>query len=240
MKIVGVAAPARVRFLAAVASAAGALALGGCTIAVPVPGPTATVAPPSTFAAPTIQAGHDAAAVAAKNMTFPAGTTLSRNVPVGYNDILGQGGYSGSGAPAPPEWKLLKNNVAGQTLYSNTAGCQLAYWATSNQGPLITPGDDLASTRKLMAYLIPSVVPESLKPAELPWSAEAGKGNRTISFLSYGTKASKGVPASTVWGRLLGTAGTGLVVSLACPTDALLASTTPRVMDKLSVAPPAN
>ena len=46
--------------------------------------------------------------------------------------------------------------------------------------------------------------------------------------------------ASTVWARMLGTADTALVVSLACPTDALLAATTPELMAKLSVAPPSN
>ncbi|WP_146238810.1 hypothetical protein [Arthrobacter livingstonensis] len=243
MKNLGEAGPFRGRAmgLAAVA-AASALALGGCTIAVPAPRPTATVqpTPTATFAVPTIQAGHDAAAVAAKNMTFDAGRTLSPNVPVGFNDVLGQSADSTSGTALPPEWKLLKNNVAGQTQYSDAAGCKVAYWVTSNQGPLISSGDDLTSTQNLMKYLIPSVVPDALKDATLPWVAEAGKKGRGISVLSYTTKGSKGGMASRVWGRLLGTSGTGLVVTLACPTDAFLASTTPRVMAKLSVAPPAN
>ncbi len=235
-------APVRNRILGVTAAAvAGVLALGGCTVTVPAPVPPAGVqaTPPATYAAPTTRAGHDAAAVAARDMTFAAGNLLSPNVPVGYNDLLGRSDYA-STAAAVPEWKQLKDNVAGQVRYSNGAGCQLAHWVTTNQGPLVTPGDDLASTQKLMEYLIPSVVPDSLRQARLPWAPEAGGRGRTISFQSYTAKASEGVAASTVWGRMLGTAGTGLVVTLSCPTDGLLASTTPRVMAKLAVAPPAS
>ncbi|MGA7203251.1 MAG: hypothetical protein WBX27_01325 [Specibacter sp.] len=226
----------------AVAALFGASVLAGCTIAVPAPAPTQATAttPPPTYAAPTTQAGHDAAAVAAKDMGFAAGTTLSPNVPVGFSDALGQPEASDSATPPPPEWTLRTNNVAGRMQYTNAAGCTLAYWVATNQGPLITPGDDKASTENLMKYLIPSVVPSSLTDAALPWVAEAGKKGRTIAFLGHGTKAAKGVPASIVWGRMLGTAGTGLLVTLSCPTDALLASTTPRVLAKLSVAPPSS
>lgn len=226
----------------ALALALGVPLMAGCSVSVPVPAPTKATAPTPvpTYAAPTTQAGHDAAAVAAKNMGFAAGTTLSPNVPVGFSDALGQPAASDSATPAPPEWTLKVNNVAGRTQYSNAGGCTLAYWVTANQGPLITEGDDKASTGRLIAYLIPSVVPSSLTEAQLPWVGEAGKKGPTIAFMGFHTKAAKGVPASTVWGRVLGTAGTGLVVSLSCPTDALLASTTPRAMAKLSVAPPAN
>ncbi len=222
--------------------ALGAGVLGGCTIAVPVAPPsesTRATAPPS-YAAPTVQAGHDAAAVAAQNMGFEAGTTLSPNIAVGFSDILGQADNAYDVAPVPAEWTLVKNNVAGQTQYANAAGCKVAYWVSANQGPLITSGDDRASSADLMKYLIPSLVPDSLKETSLPWVAEAGKPGPVITFLGYGTRSAAGVDASSVWGRMLGTAGTGLLVSLACPTDELLATTTPRVFTKLSVAPPSN
>lgn len=219
-----------------------AAGLSACTIAIPDPAPTAveTTAAP-TYAPPTVVAGHDAAAVAAAPMTFAAGNTLQPGAPVGFSDALGQPTEGDPmSTPGPPEWKLLKKNVAGQTQYSNAAGCLLAHWTTANQGPLIAPGDDLASTTSLMTYLIPSVTESALSEAKLPWVEQAGKKGPAISFLAFNTKAGKDVMASTVWARMLGTAGTGLVVTLACPTDDLLAATTPKMTAKLSVAPPSN
>ncbi|WP_343318071.1 hypothetical protein AAFM46_12310 [Arthrobacter sp. TMP15] len=217
-------------------------ALTGCSISVPSQSPPsiAPSAAPTSYAPPTIVPGHDAAAVAGAPMTFEAGKTLVPGVPVGFSDVLGQPPQEYSQTPGPPEWNLVKNNVAGQTQYTNAAGCQVAYWIATNQGPLITHGDDKSSTLELMKYLIPSVMEESLPEALLPWVAEAGKAGPLISFLSFGTKAGKDVMASTVWGRMLGSADTSLLVSLACPTDELLAATTPKVMAKLSVAPPSN
>lgn len=228
---------------AAVAAAALAVAVGlaGCSITIPNPEPavTGSPAPAPTFAPPTVVAGHDAKAVAAAPMSFEAGNTLSPGVPVGFSDILGApADYSET--PGPPEWKLLRANVAGQTQYSNAAGCQLAHWTTTNQGPLIEQGDDRASTVALMKYLVPSVIESSLTEAKLPWVAEAGSNGPAISFLAFQTKAGPGTMASTAWARLLGTANTGLLVTLACPTEDLLAATTPKVMAKLSVAPPSN
>lgn len=220
-----------------------AATMSGCTIAIPeapsAASESVSSAPPS-YAAPTVVAGHDAAAVAAAPMTFAAGNTLQAGVPVGFSDALGQPSEGTLGTPGPPVWKLIKNNVAGQTQYSNAAGCQLSHWTTANQGPLIADGDDKSSTSNLMKYLIPSVTESALSESTLPWVEEAGTKGQTIAFLSFTRKASKGVLASTVWGRILGTADTGLVVTLACPTDALLAETTAKVMTKLSVAPPSN
>lgn len=229
--------------IAAAGAAVLALAvLSGCSISIPAPAqPTAgqSAAPP-TYAPPTIVAGHDDAAVAAAPMTFEAGNTLMPGVPVAFSDILDQPPQDYAETPGPPEWKLVKKNVAGQTQYSNVSGCQLAHWITAKQGPLVTEGDDKASTVALMKYLIPSAMEGSLAEAKLPWAAEAGKAGQQISFLSFNTKAAKDVMASTVWGRMLGTADTGLVVNLACPTDELLAATAPKMMEKLSVAPPSN
>lgn len=221
---------------------AGVAGISGCSIAVPAPESTgvASATGQQSFAAPTVQAGHDAAAVAGKNMTFDAGVTLSPGVPVGYSDVFGETPGSYDSAPAAPEWTRTSNNVAGQSSYSNAAGCIAAYWTTTNQGPLIEAGDDRASTKKLFKYLIPSVVEDSLKEATLPWVTQAGKPGPSISFLRYDTHASEGVAASSVWARMLGTADTGLVVSLSCPSDELLAATTPAVMKKLSVVPPTS
>lgn len=173
-------------------------------------------------------------------MTFVAGSTLSPGVPVEFSDILGQPPQDYAETPGPPEWKLLRKNVAGQTQYGNADGCLLAHWTTTNQGPLITQGDDKASSAELLKYLIPSVMESGLSEAKLPWVGEAGKPGPGISFLAFNTQAAKGVMASTVWARMLGTADTGLLVTLACPSDALLAATTPKMMAKLSVAPPSN
>lgn len=229
--------------MAGVGVAAMALtALSGCTIAVPSPtSPTVaqSTAPPS-FAPPTIVAGYDAAAVAASPMTFAAGTALRANAPIEFGDVLGQPSQDHAETPGPPQWKLLKHKMAGQTQYSNAAGCQAAYWVATNQGPLITAGDDKSSTLQLMQYLIPSVLPDSLTETTLPWVAEAGTKGPGIAFLRHNTKAGKGVMASSVWARMLGNADTALLVSLACPTDALLAATTPELTAKLSVAPPSN
>ncbi len=216
-------------------------ALSGCTIAIPEPAPTdveTTAAP--TYAPPSVLAGHDAGAVAAAPMTFEAGKTLQFGEPVSFADALGQPTEGSMSTPGPPEWKILKNNVAGQSQYSNAGGCLLAYWTTSNQGPLIEAGDDKTSTTELMKYLIPSVTESSLHETTLPWAGEPGAKNPGISFLAFNTKAAKDVMASTLWARLLGNADTGLVATLACPTDALLTATTPKMMAKLSVAPPSN
>ncbi|MFQ4147149.1 hypothetical protein AAGW05_00390 [Arthrobacter sp. LAPM80] len=233
-------AAARTRIAAVALMAVAGLA--GCSITVPsTAAPTVSESTPArTYAPPSVQAGHDAAAVAAAPMTFAAGNTLSPGIAVKFSDNLGQSPQDYSETPVPPEWKIVTNTVAGRTQYTNAAGCLAAYWTTTNQGPLITAGDDKASTVAMMKYLIPSVMDESLIEAKLPWTAEAGKNGPAISFLGFHTKAAKDVMASTVWVRMLGTAGTGLLVSLACPSDALLASTTPQVMATLSVAPPSN
>lgn len=227
--------------LVAAALVAG-LALSGCTISLPAPEPTATgpSVPPPSFVPPTVVAGHDAKAVASKPMSFEAGKTLAAGVPVGYSSILDQPPQDYSETPGPPDWKVVAVNKAGETQYGNAAGCRLSTWTTTNQGPLIVQNDDKGSTLALMRYLIPSVVESALKADEWPWVAEAGKKGPTISFLSFSTKAGKGVMASTVWARMLGTADTGLLITLACPSDALLAQTTPKVKVKLSVAPPSN
>lgn len=228
--------------MAAAGAAAVALAvLTGCTITVPSPAPptAATSTAPPSFAPPTIVAGHNAAAVAAAPMTFAAGNSLRANVPVEFSDILAAP-QDYAEAPGPPQWKMLKKNMAGQTQYSNAAGCKVAYWVARNQGPLITTGDDKSSTLELLQYLIPSVLPGSLTETTLPWRAEPGTAGPGITFLRHNTKADKGVMASSVWARMLGTADTALMVTLACPSDALLNSTTQELMAKLSVAPPLN
>ena len=229
---------------AAALALAAALTLTACTITLPATETPATApsAPPPTFAPPTVVAGYDAKAIAGAPMTFEAGNSLRPDVPVAFHDILGEPVQAAdyTQTPGPPEWKLLVNKVGGQTRYSNASGCQLTYWTTTRQGPLIAQGDDRASTVALMKYLLPSVMESSLGEAQLPWTAEAGKAGPGISFLAFGTKAGKDVMASTVWARVLGTADTGLLLTLACPTDELLAATTPKVMTKLSVAPPSN
>lgn len=219
----------------AASAGAAVLVLAACSISVPSQEqPGATSSAPTTFAAPTTQAGHDAAAVAAANMTFAAGGALSPGEPVDFADALAQDAY---GASAPPEWTAAANAAAGQRKYTSAAGCTLAYWATTNQGPLVVAGDDLASTQALFHYLAPSVVESSLKPATFAWSKDPGQPAPTIDFLSY--RSVGPASASMVWGRMLGAAQMGLLVSLSCPTEAALVAATASASAKLSVVPPS-
>lgn len=215
------------------------MSLTACTFTVQSPQDTSTISasPKPTFAAPTITAGHNADAVAAKDMSWAAGNTLSVGVPVSWGDQLTQVDVVGNKTP-PPSWKPVKSNQTGWTEYQHANGCLLSYWQTANQQGLMVPNDDKASTVALFRYLIPSILPETLKGSTMRWAKQLDKPSPKIDFLSLRTPAKDKLPARLYSARMFNKAGTGLVFSLSCATDALLNSTFSASQSKLAVAPP--
>ncbi len=213
--------------------------LAGCTIRVNQPEDTSSrsASPTPSYAAPTILPGHDAAAVAAKDMTWAAGNTLSIGVPVGWNDHVPEVTSTGNETP-PAEWKAARLNQGGWTEYQNVNSCTESHWFTVNQQPLMTAEDDLASTRALFHFLMPSVLPEVLKETTMRWGQDLSKPTPSVQFLSWRQNAAAGHPAILYNARMFNHAGTGLVFTLSCPTDALLDATYAALLNKLSVAPP--
>ncbi len=148
-----------------------------------LPDPAAPKAAPATptLATPTITPGHDAAAVAAKDMPFTAGETLAAGVPVQLSD----------GLRDVPGWKPGKENLAGASEYVKEDGCVVSAKVRTNQSALAVPGDDRASTEALFQYLDASILPglpETGDPAlgrgtrrTLPGRRGAGvQGRRTV------------------------------------------------------------
>ena len=189
-------------------------------------------APPS-YPGPVVTPGHDAAAVAAKNLDWQAGNTLSVGVPVGWNDQIGR---SSGTAPA---WTKLIDKRAGLTRYQNANGCLLDDWQTVDQQALMVTEDDRSSTLALFKYLVPELAAEALRDTDWPWTGDAGKPGPVIQFLSARKPAVAGVPANIFSARMLNHAGVGLVLSLACPAEALIDPTLAALRDELTVQPPA-
>ena len=80
----------------------------GCSVGVPDPAAPRDVQTTPALATPTITPGHDAAAVAARDLPFTAGDSLAAGVAVGLSDGLREA----------PGWKPVKENVAGRTATS--------------------------------------------------------------------------------------------------------------------------
>ncbi|WP_052663688.1 hypothetical protein [Psychromicrobium lacuslunae] len=230
---------------AKIGSVAGLLAfaatagLTACTFTVQAPQDTSTISPSQSpsYQGPTILPGHNADAVAAKDMTWAAGNTLSVGVPVGWSDQLTQVEMVNNKTP-PPSWKELKSNQAGWTEYQHVNGCVLSYWQSVNQQNLMVANDDKASTVALFKYLVPSILPEVLKVSTMRWAKQLDKPSPKIEFLSIRTSAKGKSPAKLYSARMFNRAGTGLVFSLSCATDALLNSTFASAQNKLVVSPP--
>ncbi|MET3143845.1 UNVERIFIED_ORG: hypothetical protein ABIB19_000044 [Arthrobacter sp. UYEF10] len=66
----------------------GVTALGGCSLGVPDPAAPKVEPTGTALATPSITPGHDAEAVAAKDMPFSADGSLAAGVPVGISDGL--------------------------------------------------------------------------------------------------------------------------------------------------------
>lgn len=180
------------------------------------------------LATPTITPGHDAAAVAARNMPFSAGTTLARGIPVGLSEGLADA----------PGWRRSGSSGGGTTLYLKSDGCQVAAKVRVNQWPLVK-GDDRESTAALFAYLDPTILPKYLKPAVLRWGGEPGKPGPTVDVLVLERAARPAGRAVVVLARVFGTAGSSVYVSVSCPSAPALAAARSDVERLLTVVPPS-
>ena len=93
-----------------------ALALAGsagCSVGVPDPAAPRDIQTTPPLATPTITPGHDAAAVAAKDLPFTAGDSLAAGIAVGLSDGLREApgveagqGERGGGKPLPQSRRL--------------------------------------------------------------------------------------------------------------------------------------
>ncbi len=203
--------------------------LSGCSIDVPDPAAPKVEQTAPVLATPTITPGHDAEAVAAKDMPFSAGGSLAQGVPVGVSD----------GLKEAPGWKQVKVNVAGESQYLKGDGCLVAAKVRTSQGPLAL-GDDRKSTVALFTYLDPSILPEYLKTDTLRWGGEPEKPGPKVEVLVLEQPASAGARATAVMARLFGTAGSSVFISVSCPDAGALAGARADVAQQLLVVPPSN
>jgi hypothetical protein len=215
--------------MAAAAAVAGLL--GGCSIGVPDPAAPSSSPATKGLATPTITPGHDAGAVAARDMPFSAGATLARGVPVGLSEDLAEA----------PQWKQVTSNAGGASRYQKSDGCQVSAGVRQNQWPLVA-GDDRESTAALFAYLDPTILPAYLKPASLRWGGERGKSGPAVDVLVLERTANaagqKPGRATAVLARVFGTAGSSVYVTASCPTAAALAAARADIAQWLTVVPP--
>lgn len=221
---------ARRTFAVAAAVTAAAL-LGGCSVGVPDPAVPSNPPVSSGPATPTITPGHDADAVAARDMPFSAGPTLADGVPVGLSEDLAEA----------PHWKQVVSGAGGTSRYQKSDGCQVSAEVRQNQWPLVA-ADDRESTAGLFAYLDPTILPAYLKPASLRWGGERGKPGPAVEVLALervakpaGQKAGR---ATAAMARVFGKAGSSVYVSVSCPTAAALAAAKADIAQWLTVVPP--
>lgn len=210
------------------ASLLGAALMAGCSIDVPDPSaPTVEQATPG-LATPTITPGHDAEAVAAKDLPFAAGGALAPGTPVGVSD----------GLKDAPGWKPVKENVAGESQYSKSDGCLVAAKVRTNQTPLVA-SEDRASTVGLFAYLDPSILPEYLKTETLRWGGEPDKPGPHVEVLVLEQPALPGARATAVMARLFSTPASSVYISVSCPDASTLAAARQDVAAHLIIVPPS-
>lgn len=207
----------------------GASLLGGCSINVPDPAVPAQEVTVPALATPTITPGHDAEAVAAKDLPFSAGGTLAPGVPVGISN----------GLKDAPGWKLAKDDVAGGSEYLKTDGCRVAAKVSTNQSPLVR-GGDRESTIALFTYLDPSILPEYLKTETLRWGGDPEQPGPVVEVLALEPPAAPGAKVTAIIARLFGTAGSSVYISVACPDASALAAARAEVTRRLLVVPPSN
>ena len=220
--------PARLR--RGVALLALAFLLAGCSVGVPdpaAPKPASSAAGPAT---PTVTPGHDAEAVAARDLPFAAGDSLAAGVPVRLSDGL-------SGAPG---WTPGSQDLAGASEYRKADGCQATARVRVNQWPLVVPGDDKASTEALFRYLDPSILPSYLTPDTLRWGGEPDKPGPRVEVLVLDGGGKAGTRASASYARLFAKAGSSVYISVSCPDRAALAAARADVAARLAVLPPSS
>ncbi|WP_142038265.1 hypothetical protein [Arthrobacter sp. SLBN-100] len=225
------AAPARRARLGRLPLAAAVLAsvvTAGCSVGVPDPSAPQPVETPSVLATPTITPGHDAEAVAAQDLPFASGGTLASGVPVGISD----------GLKDAPGWKMVKDNVAGESQYLKADGCLVAAKVRTNQA-VLAQGDDRESTVALFQYLDSTILPEYLKAATLRWGGDESTAGHAVEVLVLEEAAAPGGRATTVLARLFGTSGSSIYVSVSCPDASALAAARADAVRFLPVLPPS-
>lgn len=220
--------PARLRRGGALLALASLLA--GCSVGIPdpaAPKPASSAAGPAT---PTVTPGHDAEAVAARDLPFAAGDSLAAGVPVRLSDGL-------RGAPG---WTPGSQDLAGASEYRKADGCQATARVRVNQWPLVVPGDDKASTEALFRYLDPSILPSYLTPETLRWGGEPDKPGPRVEVLVLDGGGKAGTRASASYARLFAKAGSSVYISVSCPDRAALAAARADVAARLAVLPPSS
>ena len=217
------------RCLAALAAALAGTVLSGCSVGVPDPSVRGDVESPSAVATPTITPGHDAEAVAGRDLPFASGPTLAKGVPVTVSD----------GLKEAPGWKLVKDNVAGESQYLKADGCLVSARVRSNQAAL-AQGGDKESTVALFTYLDPTILPEYLKTETLRWGGERDAPVRSVEVLALEPPVSPGGRAVAILARLFATAGSSAYVTVSCPDPASLAAARTDVQGFLPLLPPSN
>jgi hypothetical protein len=202
--------------------------VGGCSVGVPDPAAPQDGQTTSALATPTITPGHDAAAVAAKDLPFTAGDALASGVAVGLSDGLREA----------PGWKPVKENLAGENRYVKSDGCVVSARVQVNQGALAVAGDDKASTVELFKYLDPTILPAYLKTDTLRWGGEPDKPAPRAEVLVYEGAAAPGSKSTAVLARLFSKTGSSVYVSVSCSDPAALAAARADVAQRLAVVPP--
>ena len=203
--------------------------LAGCSVGVPDPSAPKAAPPAPTLATPTITPGHDAAAVAAKDMPFTAGGTLAAGVPVQLSD----------GLRDVPGWKPVKENLAGASEYVKDDGCVVSAKVRTNQSALAVPGDDRASTEALFQYLDASILPAYLEPATLHWGGEPGGPAPAVEVLVFKGGERSGTRATAIYARLFSKSGSSVYLSVSCPDATTLAAARSEVEARIAVVPPS-
>ncbi|MGR0159473.1 hypothetical protein [Paenarthrobacter nitroguajacolicus] len=220
----------RRRLAGLVATGSAGVLLAGCSVNVPDPAAPQPSPSVSTLATPTITPGHDAAAVAAKDLPLAAGGTLAPGEPVTISTRLEE----------VPGWSVVHSALQGETRYKKTDGCTFAVRVSVNQGPLVVAGDDVASTKELFKYLNSGVAVDSLKTASLRWG-EGGsdKPQHSVEFLGLEPSAASGGQSSVVLARLFSAPASSVYISLACPDGNTLTQARAEAMAQLVVVPPS-
>jgi hypothetical protein len=209
---------------------AAAAVLAGCSVGIPDPSaPKAAPAAP-TLATPTITPGHDAAAVAAKDMPFTAGGNLAAGVPIQLSD----------GLRDVPGWKPVKENLAGASEYVKDDGCVVSAKVRTNQSALAVSGDDRASTEALFQYLDASILPAYLEPAALRWGGEPGGPAPAVEVLVFKGGERSGAKATAIYARLFSKPASSVYLSVSCPDAGTLAAARSEAEARIAVVPPSD
>ncbi|MEV7604635.1 hypothetical protein AB0N65_04265 [Paenarthrobacter sp. NPDC089322] len=192
---------------------------------VPKPSPSG-----SMLATPTITPGHDAEAVAAKDLPLSAGGTLAPGDPVTVSSRLEE----------VPGWSAVHSGLQGETRYKKTDGCLAAFRVSVNQGPLVVPGDDAASTKELFKYLDATIPLGNLLPTKLRWGQDSEESVHSVEFLTLRSTASGGHGRSAeMMARVFSSPASSVFVSVACPNEETLGAARAEVHARLVVVPPA-